>query len=72
MTSAMSLNPCHIMVFFVDRSNEGLKPMGLNFTRANWMDYIFTGTKIQIENFYGEEKHILSPRIIRRDDGFEP
>jgi hypothetical protein len=36
------------------------------------MDYIFTGTKIQIEKFYREEKHILSPRIIRRDDGFEP
>jgi hypothetical protein len=27
------------MVFFADKSNEGLKPMSLNFTGANWMDF---------------------------------
>jgi hypothetical protein len=29
------------MGFFADRSNEGLKPMSLNFTGANWMDFFY-------------------------------
>jgi hypothetical protein len=49
MASATSLNPSHIMVFFCWHIKWGTKTYGLNFTRANWMNYFFTGTKIQIE-----------------------
>jgi hypothetical protein len=45
MASAMSLNPCHVMVVFADRSNEGIKPMDLNFIGANWMNYVLQGPK---------------------------
>jgi hypothetical protein len=58
MASAMLLNTCQVMVFWADRSNEGLKSMGLNFTRT-WMNFFFTGTKIQIGEFYKDQKHHL-------------
>jgi hypothetical protein len=57
MADAMSLNTCHIMVYFADRSNEGLKYMGLNFTGANWVEFFFIGTKIQIGEFYKDQKY---------------
>jgi hypothetical protein len=41
------------MVFFADKSNEGLKPMGLNFTGANWVDFFLQGPKSKLENFTG-------------------
>jgi hypothetical protein len=58
MAYAMSLNPCHIMVFFADRSNEGLKPMGLNFTGANWMVFFLQGPKSKLTNFTGTKSTI--------------
>jgi hypothetical protein len=53
MVSATSLNPCHIMVFFAHILNEGLNPMGLNFTGTNWMDFYLQGPKSKLENFTG-------------------
>jgi hypothetical protein len=41
------------MVFFADKSNEGLKPMGLNFTGANWVDFFLQGSKSKLVNFTG-------------------
>jgi hypothetical protein len=29
------------MVFFADRSNEGIKSMGLNFAGVNWVDFFY-------------------------------
>jgi hypothetical protein len=37
--------------FFADRSNEGLKSIGLNFSGANWVVF-FTVTKTQMRKFY--------------------
>jgi hypothetical protein len=33
-SSAMSLNQCHITIYFADKTNNGLKPMSLNFTEG--------------------------------------
>jgi hypothetical protein len=46
------------MVFFADRSNEGLKPMGLNFTEANWMVWFLQGPKFKLKNFTGTKSTI--------------
>jgi hypothetical protein len=53
MADVMSLNTCHVMVYFTDSSNEGLKYMGLNFTGANWVDLFLQGPKSKLENFIG-------------------
>jgi hypothetical protein len=58
----MSLNPCHAMVFFADKSNEGLKPMTLNFTGANWVDFFLHGSKSKLGNFT-ETKSTFYPII---------
>jgi hypothetical protein len=46
------------MVFFADRSNEGLKSMGLNFTGANWVNFFLQGPKSKLENFTGTKSTI--------------
>jgi hypothetical protein len=53
MADVMSLNTCHVMVYFTDSSNEGLKYIGLNFTGANWVDLFLQGPKSKLENFTG-------------------
>jgi hypothetical protein len=62
MVSATSLNPCHIMVFFAHILNEGLNPMGLNFTGANWVDFFLQGPKSKLGNFTGT-KNTFYPNI---------
>jgi hypothetical protein len=37
--------------FFADRLDEGLNPMSLNFTRANWVDFFCQGPKSKFRNF---------------------
>jgi hypothetical protein len=41
------------MVFFAHILNEGLKPMGLNFTGTNWVDFFLQGLKFKLKNFTG-------------------
>jgi hypothetical protein len=64
MASATSLNPCHIMVFFADISNEGLKPMGLNFTGINWMSFYLQGPKSKLKNFTGTKNTIYQKKKV--------
>jgi hypothetical protein len=62
MCHVMSLNRYHIMVFVADRSNERLKPTGLNFTRVNWLDFFLQRPKFKLKNFTGT-KSTLYPNI---------
>jgi hypothetical protein len=66
MADAMSLNTCHIMVYFADRSNEGLKSMGLNFTGANWVEFFLQGPKSKLKNFTGT-KNTIYPIIFNKN-----
>jgi hypothetical protein len=59
MTSAVPLNTCHVMIFFADRTNEGLKPMSLSFRGANWVDFLFQRPKSKLKNFTKNQKHHL-------------
>jgi hypothetical protein len=46
MTSATSLNPCHVIVFFADISNEGLN--GFKFYRSKLDGFFLHGPKSKL------------------------